>query len=318
MKKLIAIIMLIALALSCVACNGGEGNDSSAASDASNTAIGKPVVSDTMSDDSSAVSDDSSAASDDSAVSDDSSAVSDDSSDATDGDNVYINNSNNAIEKDAVAIRPKNLYWVEGKLYAVCFVANGFDKTVETLEVTDLKFEDENGALIAEGSFKPIDNINIAANTCIEWTFIFSGDAVHSENHDLAQLVCDASAKYTLESDESVEENVFLNNSNGLIEKGAVVIRPRYVYWDGDKLIAECFVVNGFDTAASNINLKSLIFEDGDGNVIAGGEFGSIDGLVVGANSYVIWTFTFSGDAVVSSNHALSRLVCKYDVGYYN
>ena len=109
--------------------------------------------------------------------------------------------------------------------------------------------------------------------------------------------------------------NEFFNDSNSFYDADNVSIRPRHLYWEGDKLVAECFVTNGKSTTAYNITVKKLAFGNANGTFADGG-FGAIEGLTVPAYGYTIWTFTFSGDAVTNPGADLSSLRYESSVSF--
>ena len=106
--------------------------------------------------------------------------------------------------------------------------------------------------------------------------------------------------------------NYFFNDANNAYDANALSIKPRYVYWDGDMLVAECFVINGFGHNVYDISVDSLGFSNQSGD-IAKGAFGALDGVVIAPYSYVTWTFTFSPDAVFAAGADLSSLRCVAD-----
>lgn len=110
-------------------------------------------------------------------------------------------------------------------------------------------------------------------------------------------------------------KNEFFNDSNSFYDVDNLSIRPRHVYWEGDKLVAECFVTNGKSTMAYNVNVKRLSFSNSDG-VIVDAAFGPIDGLTVPAYGYTVWTFHFNSDAVVNPGADLSSLHYESSVSY--
>ena len=60
--------------------------------------------------------------------------------------------------------------------------------------------------------------------------------------------------------------NEFKNDNNMIMEAGNVVVRPRHMYWDGDMLVAECFISNGVNATVYNLKLEKLIFENAEKN----------------------------------------------------
>ena len=106
--------------------------------------------------------------------------------------------------------------------------------------------------------------------------------------------------------------NVFYNENNSYYTVDTLSINPRYVYWDGGKLHAECFVVNGFNHAVYNINVKELSFSTDDGTLIASAAFGALENVTLPPYSNVIWTFVFNEDCVFSAGADLSALITNY------
>ena len=106
--------------------------------------------------------------------------------------------------------------------------------------------------------------------------------------------------------------NYFLNDANNSIDLNAISIKPRYVYWKDGKLVAECFVINGFSHAVGKINVKSLTISNDDG-VIASAAFGELDGVVLSYGQYCVWKFTFPADCVNAYNADLHHLLVQYN-----
>ncbi len=109
--------------------------------------------------------------------------------------------------------------------------------------------------------------------------------------------------------------NEFFNGENVVYEPNNVTIRPRHVYWNGDCLIAECFVINGMSKPVYNLDLEKLVFSNANG-VIADGYFGKMQNSAVGPNSYIRWTFEFEPDTIIQPGADLSSLRCQFRVGY--
>lgn len=109
-------------------------------------------------------------------------------------------------------------------------------------------------------------------------------------------------------------ENIFFNENNNYYDANAVSIKPRYVYWEDGKLIAECFVINGFNYSVFNINVKSLSFNNGSVD-IASASFGTMNDIVLAPYTHVIWRFEFPADCVSNYGADLSTLNCVYKVG---
>ncbi len=107
--------------------------------------------------------------------------------------------------------------------------------------------------------------------------------------------------------------NYFLNENNNFYDKDAVSVRPKYVYWYDGKLIAECFVVNGFDHPVFNIDVKKLSFSNEDG-LIAEGVFGKLNGVTLQPHTHIVWTFTFSEDCIAKYAADITSLIYNSNV----
>lgn len=102
-------------------------------------------------------------------------------------------------------------------------------------------------------------------------------------------------------------KNEFFNDSNNFYENGQVNVRPRHMYWDGDVLVAQCFVINGLDKPVFNINVEDLDFSNGNG-LIADAQFGILQGVTLQPHTHVLWTFKFGSDVVYQSGGDLSSI----------
>ena len=107
--------------------------------------------------------------------------------------------------------------------------------------------------------------------------------------------------------------NYFLNENNNFYDKNAVLVRPKYVYWHDGKLVAQCFVVNGFDHPVFNINVKKLSFSNKDG-LVAEGAFGKLNGVTLQPYTHVEWTFTFSADCIAKYGADITELIYRSSV----
>lgn len=110
--------------------------------------------------------------------------------------------------------------------------------------------------------------------------------------------------------------NEFTNNNNFMYDADNLSIKPKHLYWDGDSLIAECFVTNGKSTVAHNIKVDRLAFGNEQVGTFADATFGSLDGLTVAPYGYAVWTFKFSGDAVQHANADLSYIKWESSVSF--
>ena len=81
-------------------------------------------------------------------------------------------------------------------------------------------------------------------------------------------------------------------------------IKPRHLYWEGDVLVAECYVINGYDFTIFDINVENLTFSNADG-VFASAAFGVLPDVVLPSHTCQIVTFRFGGSAVQNANASL-------------
>ena len=93
-----------------------------------------------------------------------------------------------------------------------------------------------------------------------------------------------------------------------------ITVTPYNVYWDGNVLVAECYIVSGLDTTAYNFELKRLAFETPNG-MVADAYFGALEGLVIQPYTYATWTFSFSPD-VITLYDDLNTLKWYSSIGY--
>ena len=86
-------------------------------------------------------------------------------------------------------------------------------------------------------------------------------------------------------------------------------------YWKDGKLYAQSLVMNARGSVASSINVKKLEISNQSG-LVAAGEFGTIDSMILLGYSYKTHTFVFSGDAIKQMNADMSSFTWKFSVGY--
>ena len=96
-------------------------------------------------------------------------------------------------------------------------------------------------------------------------------------------------------SGTSGNEYYNLNGYKSALYSGKIDIIPRHLYYSGQYFIAECFVVNGSDSAVSKVNVTDLSFSvDGNVSNFASAAFGVIgDGAKIPAHSYIKYTFRY-------------------------
>lgn len=121
----------------------------------------------------------------------------------------------------------------------------------------------------------------------------------------------------TLLTQEPIVEtkNEFFNDSNNFYENGQVNIRPRYMYWDGNILVAECYVINGLDTPVTNIVVNDLDFSNASG-LIADAQFGTLQDVTLQPYTHILWTFKFGSDVVLQAGGDLSSISYHSNVSF--
>ncbi len=111
-------------------------------------------------------------------------------------------------------------------------------------------------------------------------------------------------------------KNEFFNDLNYAYDLNLVSVKPRHVYWDGETLVAECFVINGFSTTVYNVNINNLEFSNAAG-VISSASFGMLQNAAIAPYSYIIWTFHFGPDCIQATDADLTgNLGCRYHTDY--
>ena len=113
----------------------------------------------------------------------------------------------------------------------------------------------------------------------------------------------------------AVIPNVYLNNNNNYITEGEMSINPRYVYWRGGNLVAECYVINGTANTVTRLRVNELTIRDSS-RVIASADFGEVSISAIGPNQHQLVTFTFGTNDVYIPNATLKVLNWYFDLMY--
>lgn len=109
--------------------------------------------------------------------------------------NVFFNEANYVYDLNAVSIKPRYIYWEDGKLYAECFVTNGFDKPVYNITVNNLTFANME-VDIASAAFGGMQ-VTIQPYSYVVWTFVFGEDCITTPYADLSVLKCQSDTTYS-------------------------------------------------------------------------------------------------------------------------
>lgn len=94
---------------------------------------------------------------------------------------------------------------------------------------------------------------------------------------------------WTLSKDSN---NVYQSQRNPVVTQGQVTVQPVYIHYDGTKLIAECYVINGTDQVISNVDVYSFRMTEG-GREIAAANFGVLEGVTLAPGESIKWQFCF-------------------------
>lgn len=100
----------------------------------------------------------------------------------------------------------------------------------------------------------------------------------------------------------------FRNNTlDGRWTVNAISVAPVEVYFENGNLILNCYIVNGFNTTATNVSILEMYVKDANGKVIAHDTFPEQNGTI-NALSYVEHTFRFAASAVENTVVDMSNL----------
>ncbi|MBQ6428163.1 MAG: SLAP domain-containing protein [Oscillospiraceae bacterium] len=113
-------------------------------------------------------------------------------------------------------------------------------------------------------------------------------------------------------------QNYFLNKNNFAPDLNNVSVKPGYVRYENGKLVADCFVINGLNAIVHDITVESLSFCDANDRVIASASFGELQGVALGPNQYIVWTFSFGPETIENFSADLSILSWDCKTSYYH
>lgn len=100
----------------------------------------------------------------------------------------------------------------------------------------------------------------------------------------------------------------FCNSSlEGRWNASAITVVPKEVYYRNGQLVAHCYVVNGYSTYATRVNISEISVTGKNNTAIAHAYFGE-QNLSIPALSYVEHTFTFGPDLITSTYINMSTL----------
>lgn len=113
----------------------------------------------------------------------------------------------------------------------------------------------------------------------------------------------------------SLEVNEFRNDLNYAYDLNSVSVKPKHVYWQDGKLYAQCFVINGLGQTVYNVNIKGFRLSNESVN-IAEASFGVLSGVSIAPYSYIVRTFVFPADCIITPDADLSSLISYSSTSY--
>lgn len=109
-----------------------------------------------------------------------------------DPNNKFFNENNSNYDSNAISVKPRYVYWENGELVAECFVINGFSHNVFNIDVKSISFSNSSGLIASGSGFGVLSGVTLPPFTNIVWTFRFSPDTVVNYGADLSRLTCNA------------------------------------------------------------------------------------------------------------------------------
>ena len=94
---------------------------------------------------------------------------------------------------------------------------------------------------------------------------------------------------------------------NVVFDSYDISIQPKEVYYDGDELVAICYIVNGTDYTVYDIDLKELQLQN-EYVEIANANFGLIKGVKIPPKSYIEHTFRFPSNTIYTYGANLNQV----------
>lgn len=111
------------------------------------------------------------------------------------------------------------------------------------------------------------------------------------------------------------EGNVYYNEDNNSIENGVVAIKAKHMYYDGDELVAICYITNGTNESIYNISLDRLSVYSDSKSLIAEASF-VLDDINIKAGKYEEYTLRFPAHTVKNFYASLNNISLEQDGSY--
>lgn len=195
--------------------------------------------------------------------------------------NEYFNDTNYETEEGRIAVKPRHVYWKDGKLVAECFIINGECYIAQGICVTNLLVETPDGKVIAESCFDYTHEEEVRYGSWYIQTFTFSAENVRIKDADLQDLVLKGGMSWNGRPNEYSNPDTYdypldegsLDDDHPAMREKKVDLWVRWAYWKDGMLNVRLMVANGLDVTATNINVTKLTFTNANG-VISSDSFG--------------------------------------------
>ena len=99
------------------------------------------------------------------------------------------------IKKDTLSINPSELYYDGNDLVAVCYICNGYSKTLKDIDVVEFTISNDKGVIASKG-FGILKDVTIAPDKSSKWTFRFSGSDIKQNPDNFNVLYWESKASF--------------------------------------------------------------------------------------------------------------------------
>ena len=187
--------------------------------------------------------------------------------------NEFFNDKNYEMEEGKIAVKPRHVYWENGNLVAECFVINGDSYIVHDVHVAHLVLETQDGKMIAEAYFDEYHEDQTRYGDYFVQTFTFTADDIKLPNADLQNIVVKPGINWQHMCNEYCNQEIVLYpwfegtlpEGDKAFQEKKVDVRVRVAYWQDDVMSIRLSVANGTDTAITNVDVSKLTFTNENG-----------------------------------------------------
>lgn len=110
-------------------------------------------------------------------------------------DNAYRDDREAEVVKDQVAVQPVRVYYEDEELVAECYLVNGTDARVKTVDVNSFRIT-VDGKEVAAAEFGELKGVNLAPGASVKWRFRFPKETVFIYNAKLPDLEIEFQCAY--------------------------------------------------------------------------------------------------------------------------